>query len=306
MSAFKSAGIATMIGLIAPCLWGASVSLVRGIAENFGMAQGQCLLYVVATLCLVFLVGMPKFRKMPWKYKILGIGTANTCSICFCLSLYFSDGGTQTMEVGMVNYLWPMLTIVFAILFNGQKARWWIAPGAFLSLIGIFWILSGGQFVLDDFLMRLSHNPLSYALALGAAITSAAYCSMTRAWSRGENCSTVIFLLDMILFGAMWSMGVGGDPEVTMKGIFSVIFGGIAMGCAYAAWTHGMIYGNMTVLAIASYFTPVLSCVFASFWIGAELNQAFWEGVSMVVAGSLVCWHATSARALKNKLVTQQ
>ena len=89
MSALKSAGIATMIGLIAPCLWGASVSLVRGIAENFGMAQGQCLLYVVATLCLVFLVGMPKFRMMPWKYKILGIGTANTCSICFCLSLYF-------------------------------------------------------------------------------------------------------------------------------------------------------------------------------------------------------------------------
>jgi hypothetical protein len=27
----------------------------------------------------------------------------------------------QAIEVGMVNYLWPSLTIVFAILFNGQK-----------------------------------------------------------------------------------------------------------------------------------------------------------------------------------------
>ncbi|MBO7173096.1 MAG: aromatic amino acid DMT transporter YddG [Burkholderiaceae bacterium] len=301
MSALKTATAATMIGLIAPCLWGASVSLVRGIAENFGMAQGQCLLYVVATLFLVFLVGMPKFRLMPWKYKIFGIGTANICSICFCLSLYFSDGSTQTMEVGMVNYLWPMLTIVFAILFNGQKARWWIAPGALLSLVGIFWILSGGQFVLDDFIARLMRNPLSYALAFGAAVTSAAYCSMTRAWSHGQNCSTVIFLLDMILFGAMWSMGVGGDPVITTKGVLSVIFGGAAMGVAYAAWTHGMIYGNITVLAIASYFTPVLSCLFASIWIGAELNTTFWEGVSMVVVGSLVCWHATSKRALKEK-----
>lgn len=301
MLALRSVAGATMIGLIAPCLWGASVSLVRGIAENFGMAQGQCLLYVVASLCLVFLVGFPNFKKMPWKYKLIGIATANVCSICFCLSLYFSDGGTQTMEVGMVNYLWPMLTIVFAILFNGQKARWWIAPGAVLSLIGIFWILSRGQFVLDDFLGRLLTNPISYALALGSALTSAAYCSMTRAWSRGQNCSTVIFLINLMLFGMMWTMGVGGEPVITTKGTLSVIFGGIAMGSAYAAWTHGMIYGNITVLAIASYFTPVLSCLFASFWIGAELNQTFWEGVSMVVVGSLICWHATSARALKTK-----
>ena len=40
----KSVGGATLIGLIAPFMWGASVSLVRTIAENFGIAQGQCLL----------------------------------------------------------------------------------------------------------------------------------------------------------------------------------------------------------------------------------------------------------------------
>ena len=289
----KSMTGATLIGLVAPLMWGASVSLIRTIAENFGIAQGQCLLYIVAAIALFFIIGLPKFDRIPWQYKTIGLVTANLSSITFCLSLNYSNGGTQTMEVGMVNYLWPTLTIVFAILFNGQKARWWIAPGAILSFCGIYWILANGQIAIDAFIDHIKINPISYFLALMAAITWAAFSSMTRAWSKGENMSTVIFIFNTLIFGAFWFMGVGGAPEVNSFGILSVILGGLAIGVAYASWTHGMSYGNITVLAIASYFTPVLSCLFASVWIGAELTGSFWQGVAMVVTGSVICWHAT-------------
>lgn len=291
----KTVAGATLIGLIAPFMWGASVSLIRTIAENFGIAQGQFLLYIVAATALFFIVGVPKFDRIPWQYKTIGLVTANLSSICFCLSLYFSDGGTQTMEVGMVNYLWPTITIVFAILFNGQKARWWIAPGAVLSFCGIYWILGNGQVAIDSFVEHIKLNPVSYILALGSALTWSAFSSMTRAWSKGENLSTVVFFFDILIFGSFWAMGVGGSPEITLFGVLNVVLGGLAMGIAYAAWTHGMSYGNITVLAIASYFTPVLSCLFASVWIGAELTLSFWQGVAMVVTGSLLCWHATKA-----------
>lgn len=296
----KSTAGATLIGLIAPFMWGASVSLVRTIAENFGIAQGQCLLYIVAATALFFLIGFPKFDRIPWQYKTIGLVTANLSSISFCLSLYFSDGGTQTMEVGMVNYLWPTLTIVFAIIFNGQKARWWIAPGAILSFCGIYWILGNGHVNINAFIEHIKLNPLSYFLALMSALTWSGFSSMTRAWSKGENMSTVIFIFDIMIFGCFWAMGVGGSPEITFFGVISVILGGIAMGVAYASWTHGMSYGNITVLAIASYFTPVLSCLFASVWIGAELTTSFWQGVSMVVSGSLICWLATRAGTAKS------
>ncbi len=293
----KTVAGATLIGLIAPFMWGASVSLIRTIAENFGIAQGQFLLYIVAATALFFIVGVPKFDRIPWQYKTIGLATANLSSICFCLSLYFSDGGTQTMEVGMVNYLWPTLTIVFAIFFNGQKARWWIAPGAVLSFCGIYWILGNGHVDIESFVEHIKLNPVSYILALGSALTWSAFSSMTRAWSKGENLSTVVFFFDILIFGSFWAMGVGGSPEITLFGVLNVVLGGLAMGFAYAAWTHGMSYGNITVLAIASYFTPVLSCLFASVWIGAELTLSFWQGVAMVVTGSLLCWHATKKAA---------
>lgn len=59
---------ATLIGLIAPICWGMSVSLVRGIAEGFGLAQGQFLLYCVSTLCVLFTVGLPGFKKIDKRY----------------------------------------------------------------------------------------------------------------------------------------------------------------------------------------------------------------------------------------------
>ena len=66
---------------------------------------------------------------------------ANICSICFCASMYLCQDQRQTVEVGMVNYLWPSLVIIFSIIINGQKARWWIVPGLLVSMCGIMIVL---------------------------------------------------------------------------------------------------------------------------------------------------------------------
>lgn len=213
---------ATLIGLFAPICWGMSVSLVRGIAEGFGMAQGQFFLYCVATICVFFIVGLPDFHRIDERYLYFGIPTANLSSLSFCLAIFTSSGGAQTMEVGMVNYLWPSLTILFAV--------------------------------------------------------------------------------DTLVFLVLWLLDIGSQPvAASAHGLMSVIFGGIAVGMAYVVWTLGMSKGNITVLAAASYFTPVLSCVFTTFWIGAELNSSFWMGVVLVVVGSLLCWDATG-RGMKKFL----
>lgn len=294
---------ATLIGLFAPICWGMSVSLVRGIAEGFGMAQGQFFLYCVATICVFFIVGLPDFHRIDKRYLYFGIPTANLSSLSFCLAIFTSSGGAQTMEVGMVNYLWPSLTILFAVLFNGVRTRWWLYPGLLVAFGGIIVILSGDKgFSLTEFVARFAENPVSYLLAIVAAVTWAGYSSMTRAWGNGINPSTIIFAVDTLVFLVLWFLDIGSQPvAASAHGLMSVIFGGIAVGMAYVAWTLGMSKGNITVLAAASYFTPVLSCVFATFWIGAELNSSFWTGVVLVVAGSLLCWDATG-RGMKKFL----
>lgn len=62
MSSAMTTQRATLIGLLAPLCWGMGVSLVRGIAEGFGLAQGQTLLYITAAVCLFFVIGIPDLR----------------------------------------------------------------------------------------------------------------------------------------------------------------------------------------------------------------------------------------------------
>lgn len=293
----------TLIGLFAPVCWGMSVGLVRGIAEGFGMAQGQFLLYAIATACLFFIVGLPDLKKMSWQYLFIGIPTANLSSLSFCLALFTSDGGRQTLEVGMVNYLWPSLTIVAAVLFAGVRTRWHLWPGLLIAVFGIMVVLGGEDGVSPSMILQhAAENPVSYALGLVAAVTWSAFSIMTRRWGRGVNPSTMIFALNAAIFGMLWLFGIGEGPsEPSWRGILSALFGGFSMAGAYAAWTRGMARGNITVLAVASYFTPVLSCLFGALWLGAELSAAFWGGVALVVVGSLVCWDATRERAACRK-----
>ena len=215
---------ATLIGILAPICWGMGVSLVRGIAEGFGLAQGQTLLYLTAAICLFFTIGIPDFSKVDKRYLFIGLPTANASSLCFCLAIFFSSGGAQTMEVAMVNYLWPSLTLLFAVLFNGVRTRWWIVPGILLGFFGIVHILAGSDgFSLEGFLGRILEHPLSYILALGAALTWAGFSSMTRAWGGNTNLSTVIFTINMLIYGTLWLCGFGTETvgEVSQHGIYS-------------------------------------------------------------------------------------
>lgn len=193
MSSAMTTQRATLIGLLAPLCWGMGVSLVRGIAEGFGLAQGQTLLYITAAVCLFFVIGIPDLRTVDRRYLILACRQPTRAryasrSLSFFCWRNADDGGGHG-ELPLARSDTP-----FAVVFNGVRSRWWIAPGMVLAFCGIVEILAGGQgFSLEGFISRLLEHPLSYILAVGAAVTWAAFSSMTRAWGGSTNLACLIF-----------------------------------------------------------------------------------------------------------------
>ena len=64
-------------------------------------------------------------------------------------------------------------------------------------------------------------------------------------------------------------------------------------GCDAVVNLVGILHGNVTILAGASYFIPVLSSALSVWLLGASLSWAFWQGAAMVCAGAILCWLAT-------------
>ena len=132
---------ATTIGFAAIILWSTMVGLIRGVSEGLGAVGGAAMIYSLSGLLLIFTVGFPNLRQIPRRYQLAGSVLFVSYEICLALSLGYAASRQQAIEVGMVNYLWPSLTILFAILFNGQKSSWLVIPGLILALLGVGWVV---------------------------------------------------------------------------------------------------------------------------------------------------------------------
>lgn len=288
---------ATLIGLVAVILWSSIVGLIRSVSESFGAVGGAALIYTVASVFLYFSIGMPRIREFPRRYLAWGSLLFVAYELCLALSIGYADDGRQAIEVGMVNYLWPTFTIVAAILFNGQKTNLWIVPGFALSMLGICWVLGGDQGLdLPGMLRNVRANPLSYGLAFAGAVIWAAYCAVTARMAGGKNGVTLFFILVAGVLWVQYCVTGGGAMSFGIGPAVYLILAAGAMGFGYAAWNVGILHGNVTLLAGASYFIPVFSAALAAMILRTPLSLAFWQGAAMVCLGSILCWIATRNR----------
>lgn len=292
----------TLYGLVAIILWSTVVGLIRNISEYFGAVGGAALIYTTGTLFLILTLGWPKLSFFPKRYLFWGGLLFVTYEICLALSLGLASNRAQSIELGMINYLWPSFTLALAVILNKQRFSILLIIGLLCSFSGLIWVMSGDSpLTVESLWKNVSSNPLSYFLAFAGAIIWAFYSNVTRLISEGHN-GIVPFLLLTAL--AIWGQYLFVEPVewvINTKSLSLLLMAGIAVGLANAAWTLGMIRGNVTLLATLSYFTPVISTAFSSLLLSTTLSFSFWQGVMMVTGGSLICWLAT--RNKKNKRV---
>jgi len=288
---------ATLVGLVAILLWSSIVGLIRNVSELLGPTGGAAMMYSVASVFLLLSVGWVKLSEFPRRYLGWGSLLFVVYELCLALSIGHANSAQQAIEVGMVNYLWPVFIILAAILFNGQRSNWLIVPGFALSIAGICWVLGGEQgFDAAGMLANVRDNPLSYGLAFAGALVWAAYCALTARIASGKNGVTLFFILVSLTLWTKYALQGGGRMVFSFDAVLYLVLAAAAMGFGYGAWNVGILHGNVTILAGASYFVPVLSAALSSTLLQTPLSWAFWQGAAMVCSGAILCWLATRTR----------
>lgn len=302
----SSSSKGTLYGIVAILLWSTIVGLIRNISEYFGAVGGAALIYTTGTVFLILILGVPKLSLFPKRYLFWGAILFVTYEVCLSLALGFATDRTQAIELGMVNYLWPSFTLALAVIVNKQRFSILLIIGLLCSFSGLVWVVSGDNpLTIEGLWQNIQSNPLSYILAFSGAILWAFYSNLTRLISGGNNGIVPFFLLTSL---ALWGQYLFSTPVewiINTKSITLLLITGAAIGLANAAWTIGMIRGNVTLLATLSYFTPVISTAFSSILLSTALSFSFWQGVMMVTGGSLICWLATRQKTIKPLKMTK-
>lgn len=287
----------TLAGCAAILFWSMIVGLIRNVTEQLGPIGGAAMIYSVGSVFLVLVMGLPKLSVFSPRYLLIGGGLFVSYEMCLSLALGMANSRNQAVEMSIINYLWPSLTVLFAVLASNKPVNKVIYPAILLSFFGVAWTLSGDQGLSITQLMdNAASNPVSYSLAFTGAFLWAIYCNITKKLANGKNAITWFFIATALALWGKYLLSDEGSIVMTSSAAIDLLLAGVIMGSGYALWNFGIIGGNMVLLATFSYFTPILSTFFSAWILNIELTIQFWQGVIMVTIASLLCWWFTKEK----------
>src|SRR4051812_36917103 len=188
-------------------------------------------------------------------------------------------------EAGLVNYFWPLLIVLFSALLPGERLRAAHVAGACLGFLGLVALTAGrGGLALDP------KAAPGYACALVAAFVWAGYSVLSRRFGEVPTDAVAGFCLATAVLSlaahlafetTVWPATAGQWAAVMALGIGPV-------GAAFYLWDIGVKRGDIRLLGIASYATPVASTLILVLAGYAEPTLSLALACALIAAGALV------------------
>jgi len=265
------------------------------------MTAAAAVYSVSGILSLIQLASSRKKRKKIRQLPLLYIFGCGTLFVSYMLMLFTAIGlansEQQVLEVGLLNYLWPVLTLLLSIvLLNKKPMAIQLIIGTTLTFFGIFLIFSQGKqelYLLENFLKNLNQNQVVYLLAFLAAFSWALYSTLTRRWIGGKSTGGVLLFLP---FTAVIFLVI--NAFVVEHGVWNIrscieaVALGLTIYLGYSFWDIAMRGGNVVVVTSVAYLTPFISTIISSLYLSINPHPLVWLGCAVLISGSWLSGHS--------------
>lgn len=197
-------------------------------------------------------------------------------------ALYFiAQQNAPPANAGLISYLWPLLIVLFVALLPGERFRLRHLVGSLLGFAGAF-LLIGGD-------MNAGGSTLGYVAAFACALLWSGYSVLSRTVSHVPTAAVGGFCLVTAVLAALchlafesthWPQGIG------WLGVIALGLGPV--GSAFFTWDVGVKHGDLRLLGLLSYFTPLLSTLVLIFTGYAEPTLWLAAAAVLITFGMLV------------------
>lgn len=280
---------ATLLGLAAVLLWAllAALTTYAGDLPPFQLTAMTFAIGTVVGLAYAQARGLSlgALRDVPLGAWALGVYGLLAFHVCYFVALRLAPA----LEASLIVYLWPLLIVVFSAFLparaGGSPLRWWHAAGAALGFGGAVLILlgKGGG-------IQFGGSGLGYLAAAAAALIWSSYSVASRLYARVPS-TAVIGSCAATAVGSALLHGVFETwvwPATTAQWLAMLGLGIGPMGLAFYTWDEGMKRGDIRLLGVASYATPLLSTlILAALGIGKP-GLSLWVAALLITGGALL------------------
>jgi drug/metabolite transporter (DMT)-like permease len=240
------------------------------------------LMWSFLTVLTVATGRVPPFQLAAMTFAIGGgLGAASGYHALYFIALRFAPPA----EAQLVNYLWPLLIVLFSALLPNERLRPHHIGGVLLGLLGTVILFGGGR----SPAFAAEFVP-GYSAAFVAAFVWATYSVLSRRFKAVPTDTVAGFCLataalaavcHLLLETTVWPAGLGQWLALVALGIGPV-------GLAFYCWDIGMKHGDIRVLGTASYAAPILSTSFLVLAGYAEATLPLTLAALLIAGGGLL------------------
>lgn len=283
------AASATLHGIAAIVLWSSLAVLALGtavlppfqvLATSFGIAGMAGMLALVTK----GRAGLAVLRQP------VGAFALATVALYGYHALYFvAFRHAPALEANLVNYLWPLLIVVFAALLPGERPRAGAVAGTLIGLAGVVVMLTRGQSLALDPAHRAG-----YLAAFAAALTWAAYSVLNRRYRDVPSAAVFAPCLVVAVLALATHLAFEATVAPTPGQWGMLVLMGLGPGgAAFWLWDSGTKRGNLALLGTLSYAAPLLSTLLLLASGRVEAHPAQAVAVVLLVLGAWISVRST-------------
>jgi len=222
--------------------------------------------------------------RQPLRVWLIGIVGLFGYHLFYFLSLRLAP----PIEANLLNYLWPLLIVLFSALLPGERLTRAHLLGALAGLLGTALLVTGGQGVA----VRAEAVP-GYLAAVACAVIWAGYTVLSRRFGSVPTEAVGGFCLATAVLALLCHLSF--ETTVVPRGWewAAIAAMGIGpVGGAFFIWDHGVKHGDIQALGTLAYATPLLSTALLILAGRAESTWVVWLACALIISGALIASHS--------------
>lgn len=183
----------------------------------------------------------------------------------------------------IINYLWPIMSVVFACILLKERLTGRKALAFAISFLGVVTVAGGNLLHFE------SRTLTGILLCMGAAVSYGAYTALNQRFSYDKQVAVMIAYASTAIVCLVIQLVMGTPMELGWGQVAGLAWNGLGvMAVATTTWAMALDSGNTAKVSNLAYITPFLSLVWVFFILHEVPSPWAIAGLCLIVLGIFV------------------
>lgn len=269
-------------------IWGTMTVAVKMMLDGIPVFELNAITSILAFIFLLvqnLITGSIKtIGQYTTKDYMIMIGLGFLGLFCYNMFYFIGIGQLSSQEACLLNYLWPMMIVLFSVLILKERLTLFKAIAMICSFFGVFVLMGGGTSFAN------ANRAFGSLSCIAAAICYGLFSVLNKKYNYPQEFAMMIFWLMAglcsIVPGLIFEEWVMITP---VHWIGMLWIGIVVQAVAYLLWALALNGSeNSAVIANMAYLVPLLSLILSAIVLKETLTIRVFAAFLLIIGGILL------------------